>query len=64
MSSPFYITLKKKIKKECYIFTADEIDFNQFENFSFIDCWINTACPRIADFRKDVINYEMVEKSI
>ena len=58
------LELKKKIKKNCYIFTADEIDFNQFENFGFIDCWINTACPRIADYRTDVINYEMVEKSI
>ena len=56
--------LKKKIKKNCYIFLADTINPAEFENFPFIDCWINTACPRFADEKKGVINYEMVEKVI
>ena len=36
-------------KKQFYIFVADMIDINQFDNFSFIDAWINTACPRIEE---------------
>jgi 2-(3-amino-3-carboxypropyl)histidine synthase len=36
-------------KKQFYIFVADMIDINQFNNFSFIDAWINTACPRIEE---------------
>ena len=33
--------------KKFYAFVADTIDFNQLENFPFIECWVNTACPRI-----------------
>ncbi len=57
--------LKKKLKdKNCYIFMADTINPAEFENFPFIECWINTACPRFADEKKGVINYELVEKSL
>ena len=34
--------------KEFYIFLDDTINFSELENFSFIECFINTACPRIA----------------
>jgi len=34
--------------KRFYRFLADTIDFNELENFTYIECWINTACPRIA----------------
>jgi diphthamide synthase subunit DPH2 len=27
------------------------------DNFPFIDAWVNTACPRMAD-DMDVLNYE------
>ena len=40
---------KKYPKKHFYIFVADMIDINQFNNFSFIDAWINTACPRLEE---------------
>ena len=44
------IALEKKYpKKHFYIFVADMIDINQFNNFSFIDAWINTACPRLEE---------------
>jgi len=57
--------LKKKIKdKNCYVFIADTIDPAEFENFPFIECWVNTACPRFADEKKGVINYETVEKAL
>ncbi len=62
------VELKKRIEKKgdknAYLFIADEIDFRQFENFPFIDCWVNTACPRIADFRKDVIDDKIIENKI
>jgi len=46
----------KKIKqnlenegKKAYIFVFDELHSYEMENFPFIEFWINTACPRIAD---------------
>jgi 2-(3-amino-3-carboxypropyl)histidine synthase len=57
--------LKKKLKdKNCFIFVGDTLDYNEFENFPFVGCWINTACPRFADGKKGVVNYETVEKSL
>jgi 2-(3-amino-3-carboxypropyl)histidine synthase len=42
------LELKKKLKdKECYIFVTDTLDFSELENFPFIDCYVNTMCPRI-----------------
>jgi 2-(3-amino-3-carboxypropyl)histidine synthase len=35
-------------EKRFYRFLADTIDFNELENFTYIECWVNTACPRIA----------------
>ena len=34
-------------KKESYIFFCDNLDSGQLENFIDIECWVNTACPRI-----------------
>ncbi len=39
---------KYKDKKNIYMFLCDNVEFNQFENFPFIQCWVNTACPRIS----------------
>jgi 2-(3-amino-3-carboxypropyl)histidine synthase len=36
--------LEKKGKK-AYLFMADNLDAAQFENFSEIESWVNTACP-------------------
>tara|TARA_Y100000034_G_scaffold20402_1_gene23283 strand:- start:1002 stop:1730 length:729 start_codon:yes stop_codon:yes gene_type:complete len=33
--------------KNFYYFVDNNISFDQFENFPFIESWINTACPRI-----------------
>ena len=42
------IELKEKLTdKDCYIFAFDTLNIPELENFNFIDCWINTACPRI-----------------
>ncbi|MFH1210332.1 MAG: diphthamide synthesis protein [archaeon] len=50
------IELRKKIKKETYIFIFNTLRENELENFPDIDIFINTACPRI-EFKK-VINIE------
>ena len=56
---------KKKLKdKNCYIFLADTVNPAEFENFPFIESWVNTACPRFADDNVGVVNYETVEKNI
>ncbi|MBR9683585.1 2-(3-amino-3-carboxypropyl)histidine synthase [Candidatus Woesearchaeota archaeon] len=49
--------LKKKLEaegKEVYLFLSNEI--KDLENFNFIDCWVNTACPRISEDVRGMIN--------
>lgn len=59
------LKLKKNLKnKKTYIFIADTIDLNQLENFPFIECWINTACPRLADKSTSIINYNKVKSYV
>ena len=44
--------IKEKLEKKgksCCIFVFDTLDSMEMGNFPFIDFWINTACPRIAD---------------
>jgi 2-(3-amino-3-carboxypropyl)histidine synthase len=56
------LALKKKLKnKNSYIFIADEIDLSRLENFPFIEAWVNTACPRIADNIKGMVNIEDIK---
>lgn len=46
------LEIKNKLEKngkKCYIFVFDTLDSMEMENFPFIEFWINTACPRIAD---------------
>ncbi len=50
--------LKKKGDKEYFIFACDEINLKQFENFNFIDFWVNTACPRIPDEPISMVNID------
>ena len=61
--------LKKQLAamgKNCYIFVFDTLDFNQIENFPFIECWVNTACNRILDdydkFPKPLVDLSDIEK--
>ena len=62
------IELKKNMKdKNFYIFVFDTLDFNQIENFPFIECWVNTACNRILDdyskFPKPLIDLSDLERN-
>ncbi len=44
------LKLKEEVEKEgknAYIFIDNTIDYSHFENFPFIECFVNTACPRI-----------------
>src|SRR3989338_3815398 len=62
------VELKKQLKdKNCYIFAFYTLDFNQVENFPFIQCWVNTACNRILDdyakFPKPLVDLADIEKA-
>jgi len=57
---------KKFPEKKFYYLIFDSLDFNELENFPFIDCYVNTACPRLAlddlnKTNKPIINLENVE---
>lgn len=43
------LELKKLNDKNYFLFYCNTIDLSELENFNFIDCWVNTACPRIPD---------------
>ena len=54
---------KKYADKNFYFLLFDTIDFGELENFPFIECFVNTACPRIAydeaeKIRKAVVNVD------
>lgn len=60
------IEFKKKSKKECYIFLFETLNPESLEDFKDIECWINTACPRIAiddysKFNKPIINLNKIK---
>ena len=52
--------------KNCFIFVDNEFNFSKLEDFNFIDCYVNTACPRIGyddsiRLEKPIINIGDVE---
>jgi len=53
------LNLKKKLKKNSYLFISNAINISEFENFA-LDAWINTACPRI-DMDSSVININRIK---
>jgi 2-(3-amino-3-carboxypropyl)histidine synthase len=58
--------LELKADKNIYYFLDDTINFAELENFNFIDCWVNTACPRIAyddsiKIAKPIINLQDIQ---
>lgn len=44
--------------KEWFLFACDEMNTGEFENFNFIDFWVNTACPRIPDQSVNMVNID------
>ncbi len=53
------LEIRKKLKKESYIFIFNTLRENELENFPDIDIFINTACPRIEV--KKVINIQDIK---
>ncbi len=47
--------------KKSYLFIANDLNINEFENFQ-IDCWINTACPRMDLTDGSILNLEILER--
>ncbi|HLD06123.1 MAG TPA: diphthamide synthesis protein [Candidatus Nanoarchaeia archaeon] len=50
-------------EKSFYLLLSDTLNWMQLNNFTFIECFVNTACPRIAeDFytERPVVNYSEV----
>jgi 2-(3-amino-3-carboxypropyl)histidine synthase len=56
------LELSKKKDKEYFIFAFDTLIEPELENFPFIECWVNTACPRIADGKANIINIDEIPK--
>lgn len=53
--------------KKFFIFIGNTIDFDQLENFPFVEVWVNTACPRISytdhmKFPKPVVDVDEIFK--
>ncbi|MFA6889166.1 MAG: diphthamide synthesis protein [Candidatus Woesearchaeota archaeon] len=57
------VEFKKKCnakEKKTYIFMANTIDFVQLNNFPFVQCWVNSACPRIGLDDKNKVDKPIV----
>jgi 2-(3-amino-3-carboxypropyl)histidine synthase len=57
---------KRWPEKKRFMFLCNELNFQELENFNFIDLYINTACPRLghddtARSPKPIINMEDIE---
>ncbi|PJE81288.1 hypothetical protein COU58_03320 [Candidatus Pacearchaeota archaeon CG10_big_fil_rev_8_21_14_0_10_32_42] len=46
--------------KKSYMFLANDLNVNEFENFQ-IDCWVNTACPRMDLTDGNILNLEKLQ---
>lgn len=54
----------KKLKnKKSYLFVANDINISEFENFG-LDCWVNTACPRMDLTDGSIINLDKIPKEV
>jgi diphthamide biosynthesis enzyme Dph1/Dph2-like protein len=47
--------------KKSYLFIANDLNVGEFENFQ-IDCWVNTACPRMDLTDGDILNLENLQR--
>lgn len=61
------LSLKNRFRnKNFYYLLFDTLNMNELENFPFIECFVNAACPRIiedaAQFNKAIINIEDIKK--
>jgi len=58
----------ESIGKKAVVITANELSPSSLANLTEFDCYVNTACPRIADdvevFEKPVLNPDMVVEMV
>ena len=52
--------LMQRKDKKYYLFAVDTLDYTMLQNFPFIECWVNTACPRIVDEKPEYVNIDQV----
>lgn len=52
----------EKMKKNVFMFIANNFDLNQFENFPEISLYVNTACPGLMLDDNRIINLEQVRE--
>lgn len=55
--------LKDKLNeqgKKAFIFVDDTLDYRRFQDYPFIDVWVNTACPRIGQDDVVTVDYPLV----
>jgi len=53
--------LKSLKEKKGYIFISNDLNTKEFENFQ-INCWVNTACPRMDLTDGEIINLEKLQR--
>lgn len=54
----------RKLKaKKGYVFISNSVDVGEFENFG-IDCWVNTACPRMDLDEGSLINLDKIPEDL
>jgi len=53
------IDIKKKLKKQSYLFIGNNINTQEFENFG-LNSYVNTACPRMDMNSNMIINFTRV----
>lgn len=56
------VRLSEKKDREYFIFAFDTLNEHDLENFPFIECWVNTACPRIAYQTRSMVNIDDLPK--
>ncbi|MFH0977995.1 MAG: diphthamide synthesis protein [Candidatus Woesearchaeota archaeon] len=41
--------LSEKLAKKSYVFIDNTFDLDSLQDFNFVDCFVNTACPRLPE---------------
>ena len=59
-----FASVPKKRNKKAVILVANELEPLPLQNFMLFDCYVNTACPRLADdtdeLGKPCLNYDQL----
>lgn len=50
--------------KKHYLFAFETLDIAWLDHFPFIECWVNTACPRMIEDLEGMANLEDIEAAL